>query len=191
MAEEHRVPWYPAWGIQFNENFNGKNEIISKFNEWRPNNRWLLMAYDAACSEAHLWTVWYSLRYREINNSMIARSPDTEFIRLISGTHQISTAFDRAGIKEGDKKAWIIYLPNLEVNNQLDKTNLPRDVFNNNTDQAENLILHLEASLITLRPMPIKESLNRLEIAITKNNLTPLEIENYLLNHAAMADLHS
>ena len=129
--------------------------------------------------------------YREINNSMIARSPDTEFIRLISGTHQISTAFDRAGIKEGDKKAWIIYLPNLEVNNQLDKTNLPRDVFNNNTDQAENLILHLEASLITLRPMPIKESLNRLEIAITKNNLTPLEIENYLLNHAAMADLHS
>jgi len=191
MAEDHRVPWFPAWGIEFNKDFSNINEIISKFNEWRPNDRWLLISYDALCSEVHLWTVWHSLRYREENNSMIARSPDTEFIRLISGTHQISTAFGRAGLKQGDYKAWIVYLPNLEIDNELHKTNLPREIFNSNTDTAEDLILHLEASLITLRPIPIKESLSRLEISTSKNELTTREIENYLLNHAAMADMHS
>ena len=43
MAEGHRVPWFPAWGIRFPEALDDPQDVISIFNEWRPNQRWLLL----------------------------------------------------------------------------------------------------------------------------------------------------
>ena len=111
MADEHRVPWFPAWGIQFNEPLDDPRTIVGVFNEWRPSERWLLMAFDAAASEIHLWTAWHSLRRRELRKEMVGNNVDTEFLRLISGTHQIKTAFERAGLRSGDQSAWIVHLP--------------------------------------------------------------------------------
>ena len=54
MADEHRVPWFPAWGIQFSVPLDDPRTIVGVFNEWRPSERWLLMAFDAAASEIHL-----------------------------------------------------------------------------------------------------------------------------------------
>ena len=76
MAEGHRVPWFPAWGIRFPEALDDPQDVISIFNEWRPNQRWLLLSYSAAASEIHLWTVWHALRRRELRNSMIGNSVD-------------------------------------------------------------------------------------------------------------------
>ena len=78
MAEDHRVPWFPAWGIQFPEPLVDAQNVISTFNEWRPNERWLLLAYPAAASEIHLWTVWHALRRNELRNSMVGNNVDTE-----------------------------------------------------------------------------------------------------------------
>ena len=105
------MPWFPAWGIHFPEPLDDPQNVISIFNEWRPNERWLLLSYSAAASEIHLWTVWHALRRRELRNSMVGNNVDTEFLRLISGTHQIRIAFERAGLKQGDENAWIVYLP--------------------------------------------------------------------------------
>ena len=67
--------------------------MVSLINEWRNSNRWLLLAFDAAASEIHLWTAWYKLRTNENVGSMVAKTPDTEFLRPISGTKQINRAF--------------------------------------------------------------------------------------------------
>ena len=42
---------------------------------------------------------------------MVARSVDAEYIRYLAGTHHISEAFSRAGLKAGQEEAWILYLP--------------------------------------------------------------------------------
>ena len=42
---------------------------------------------------------------------MVARSIDAEFLRYLAGTHHISEAFTRAGLKSGQENAWIVYLP--------------------------------------------------------------------------------
>jgi len=54
------------------------------FNELKSDNRWLLLAFDVAASERHLWTAWYSTKRNEKNGKMIANSMDAEFIRLSS-----------------------------------------------------------------------------------------------------------
>ena len=162
MAELHRVPWFPAWGIRLPDPVSDPVEIITIFNEWRPSERWLLLAHDAAASEVHLWTVWHALRRRESAESMIANSPDTEFIRLISGTHQIRTAFERAGLKEGDSEAWIINLPDFDDGASLCELEIPRQTFNEATLDAERLILHLKSELLAHRPIPTLEGLARI-----------------------------
>ena len=116
MAENHRVPWFPAWGVRFPQPLDNPQDVVSIFNEWRPDNRWVLVSFSAAASEIHLWTVWHALRRRELQNLMIGNSVDTEFLRLISGTHQIRTAFERAGLQQNDEAAWIVYLPKFGSN---------------------------------------------------------------------------
>ena len=193
MAQDHRVPWFPAWGIHFPEPLDDPQNVISIFNEWRPNERWLLLSYSAAASEIHLWTVWHALRRRELRSSMVGNNVDTEFLRLISGTHQIRIAFERAGLKQGDENAWIVYLPDFgtEYPFKMDgeTSEIPRNTFNDATPDANRLILHLKSSLVTERPMPTIEGLQRLgnDSNFADSNL--LERESAFLLHAAMADM--
>ena len=193
MAQDHRVPWFPAWGIHFPEPLDDPQNVISIFNEWRPNERWLLLSYSAAASEIHLWTVWHALSRREFRNSMVGNNVDTEFLRLISGTHQIRIAFERAGLKQGDEYAWIVYLPEFgsecPFNTDGETLEIPRNTFNDSTADANRLMLHLKSSLVTERPMPTVEGLQRLgnDSNFADSNL--LELESAFLLHAAMADM--
>ena len=57
-----QIPWFPAWGIRFKDEIKNTNEILSMFNELKTDNRWLLLAFDVAASERHLWTAWYSTK---------------------------------------------------------------------------------------------------------------------------------
>ena len=89
MEKSHPVPWFPAWGVKFQEPIEDLDYFIKKFNEFREDNRWALLAHDIVASEVHLWTAWYALRRKEERGETIARTPDVEILRLISGTHQI------------------------------------------------------------------------------------------------------
>ena len=195
MADGHRVPWFPAWGIRFPEPLEDPKDVISIFNEWRPNQRWLLLSYSAAASEIHLWTVWHALRRRELRNSMIGNNVDTEFLRLISGTHQIRIAFERAGLMQGDETAWIVYLPDFGTDYPFTKDNetleIPRDTYNNAAQDANRLMLHLKSNLVTERPIPTNIGLQRLgyESKIEESNL--LNLESAFMLHAAMADMNT
>ena len=190
------MPWFPAWGIRFPETLDDPQFVISTFNEWRPSERWLLISFSAAASEVHLWTVWHALRRKELRNSMIGNSVDTEFLRLISGTHQIRTAFERAGLRKGDKNAWIAYLPEFGgeypfISEEETTLEIPRESFNDSTQEAEKLMLHLKANLVAQRPIPTSAGLQRLGHEIDMDNSGPLELESAFLLHAAMADMSS
>ena len=115
MDPDHPVPWFPAWGVRFAEPIANIFSVVSVFNEWRPSNRWLLASYDSLASEVHLWSAWYAMRVAESSGEMVAKTPDAEFIRLVSGTHQINKAFERAGLAVGDERAWVVFLPDFEI----------------------------------------------------------------------------
>ena len=58
-----------------------------------------------------MWTAWIQATRNELRDGMVARSIDAEFLRYLAGTHHISEAFNRAGLKSGQENAWIVYLP--------------------------------------------------------------------------------
>ena len=110
------MPWFPAWGIEFDKEIEDVKEFLSTFNHLRPDDKWLLLAFEVAASENHLWTAWYSMKRNQMKEKMIANSPEAEFLRIIAGTHQVRIAFENAGIRNMDQSAWIIRLPDVEIN---------------------------------------------------------------------------
>ncbi len=196
MADGHRVPWFPAWGIKFPVPLDDPRSVVGVFNEWRPSERWLLLAFDAAASEVHLWTTWHALRRRELRGDMVGNSVETEFLRLISGTHQIKTAFERAGLRSGDNSAWIVYLPEFGGNDPYQASaeegvEIPRETYNEATIEAERLMLHLKSDLIPQRPIPTENGLRRVGATSNSENLSIPELETRFLAHASMSDLQN
>jgi len=147
-----------------------------------------MLAYEAAASEIHLWTAWYSLRRSEHYGEMVAKTPDAEFLRLVSGTRQINKAFERAGIAVDDERAWIVMLPDSELGDEFGDYSIPLDSYNDATEEAFRLIEHLGASLIPNRPTPSTSGLERIgsDYSQESNNS---EIEDFFLSHIALSDL--
>ena len=188
MEADHLVPWFPAWGVEFSQPIENVFSVVSVINEWRSSNRWMMLAYEAAASEIHLWTAWYALRRREISEGMIAKTPDAEFLRLVSGTRQINKAFERAGVALGDSKAWIVMLPDSDLGEEFGDVSIPTEIYNDSTDEAIRLIEHLGGSLIPKRPIPLTSGLERVGSKITDGR-SNIELEDLFLSHIALSDL--
>ena len=80
----------------------------------RPNEHWVLVGEGVAQCHAQLWTAWHSAARRQRRGTSLARSFDAEFLRYLSGTHHVSEAFKRAGLRDGDSKGCFLFLPGLE-----------------------------------------------------------------------------
>ena len=189
MVIGHPVPWFPAWGVNFPRPVEDVQSVVSLFNERRPSNRWLLVAFEVVASEIHLWTTWYALRRAEASGSMVANSPDAEFLRLISGTHQVSRAFERAGIKESDAAAWIVSLPDAKLGDGFGDYEMPKKSYLDMGIGADRLIEHLGGSLVAKRPVPSERGLLRLEARSEESGLPPWRIEECFMSHMALSDL--
>jgi len=188
MDAHHLVPWFPAWGIRFPEPVKNVFSKVSIINEWRPSNRWMMLAYEAAASEVHLWTAWYALRRNESSGEMVAKTPDAEFLRLVSGTRQINKAFERAGIAIDDKCAWIVMLPDSELGGDFGEFSIPLESYNETTEEAIRLIEHFGGSLMPNRPTPTSSGLERIGSGYLEGaNIE--EIEDFFLSHLALSDL--
>ncbi len=189
MDESASTPWFPGWGIKFAEPLIEVGEVVARFNEWRPNERWLLLAYDVACSEVRLWTAWSTLRRLEESGRMVARTCDAEFLRLISGTHQLSSAFARAGISNGDQSAWIIHLPETEIGEEFGQMELPRTSYLDNEIEAIRMMEHLGARLLARRPVPNEAGLLRLGVIERGDSIEAMRQEDSFILHTALADM--
>ena len=120
---------------------------------------------------------------------MIARTPDAEFLRLVSGTRQLSIAFQRAGLSEGDASAWIIFLPEFILGEEFGETEVLRSTYSDNNLEATRLIEHLGAKLLPKRPIPTEEGLIRLGALVNEESIEPHSRENVFLTHSALADM--
>ncbi len=175
------MPWFPAWGIEFDKEIEDVKEFLSTFNHLRPDEKWLLLAFEVAASENHLWTAWYSMKRNQMKEKMIANSPEAEFLRIIAGTHQVRIAFENAGIRNMDQSAWIIRLPDVEINSNINLNYINRETYNNHELEANNLIERMNGSLITQRPSPTLEGLKRI---IYENEIDQEKsLEEYYLLH--------
>ena len=182
------LPWFTAWGIEFSRPIENAFSIVSKINKHRKNNRWLIVNYDVLASEIHLWNAWYSLRCNERIENMVAKTPDTEFIRLLSGTHQINRAFERAGVSECDSKAWIVFLPILDFGDGFGNLSIPADLYNCYTKDALRLIERLGGKMMAKRPIPTDIGLSRVGVEYIGNKST-IEMENLFISHMGLSDL--
>lgn len=188
MEIAHPTPWFPAWGVKFHKPIDNLDGLISKFNDFRENNRWALLADEIVASEVHLWTSWYALRRREKRNEMIARTPDVEILRLMSGTHQIKSAFQRAGLKKGDERAWIIYIPKKEKID-IEEIKIERQIYSDKDDDARKLVEFIGAKIIPRRPTPNINGLERIGIEGNFTNLNYSQIEDLFLTHMSLSEL--
>ena len=174
-------PWFPCHAISFNSPIDDSEKLVTKFIEHRPDSNWLLLVFDAAASERHLWSAWLAMRRGFAQGTAISRNPDGEFLRLISGTHQIRIGFERAGIRSGDESAWIVRLPD-----DNESGTLPETEWKSFTADALPLINKIDADLITARPEPRLSGLERLciESDVDSNILLG---ESLFINHIIQA----
>ena len=163
---ERSTPWFPCWGIKINNNNMQISKFVEKFLDIRPNNRWLLISKDAAASERHLWHAWFTMEQKYLQKSALSKNPDAEFIRIISGTQQLKTAFSRAGLNQDDEEAWLTFLPNYNKNPEL----LPEVSITEFTEKAQKIIYILNTTMTTKRPKPSKNGLERLGIDYSGEN---------------------
>jgi len=148
----------------------------------------MILAYEAVASEIHLWTAWYALRESEDSGEMVAKTPDAEFLRLISGTRQINKAFERAGVAVDDECAWIVMLPDSEIGDGFGEFSIPLESYNDATEEAIRLIEHLGGSLMPSRPTPSTSGLERIGSDYSSES-SITEIEDCFLSHIALSDL--
>ena len=180
---EGDVPSFPCWGLKLDDIEKNNSEIVKRFLEIRENNRWLLISKNVAASDRHLWSTWYLMEENFLNDSALSKNPDAEFIRIISGTNQLKTAFKRAGLNDSDKEAWLLFLP--EKNQGLD--NLPEIQIKKLTKYSEKIINELNLEKTSEKPIPCKLGLDRL--GIIYDGEEDLINENIFISHLAKSTL--
>jgi len=184
-----RTP-YPCWGLALTNPVSDAEQLVKSLLDWRKSERWLILGGPAAVSETQLWTAWLGLASRHANSNMRANALDVEFIRLIAGTHQIRIGFERAGLVEGDKTAWLVYLPEFADNtiSEMDWPNLDRVALD---QEADRLMRVLDAKLLPHAPIPQEECVQRLELQVEDDQSLDYEsIERSALAHIALADFN-
>jgi len=180
---EQSPPWFPAWLMEFAEPVADPKELAATLLEHREDEHWLLLGYPSVVSERHLWAAWLALTQRARDGLMVSRGIDGEFLRLLAGTHQMRTAFERAGVRAGDRRAWLVRLPEEEE----EIGGLPSSDINGMAERADRLFGWLGGELLPERPLPTEEGIMRL--GIDADGLDFEQWEDVCLGHIAVADL--
>lgn len=184
--EAAQIPWFPAWGIEFQHPVKDSQNLVKTWLEIRPSERWVMISGSLAVSERHLWAVWSHASRNEKLGKMVARSIDTEFIRILSGTHQIRVAFERAGVRNEDNYAWLLYLPEHPGFDEFGQALYYPHKENQWEIEASKAMTWLNGDLLTARPSPNSECLRRLGI---EGHFEFEQIESTILAFAASADI--
>lgn len=104
-------PPFPCFAWRSEQPIDAQN-ILKAFLQIRPNNNWVMVGDGCIQSNIQLWTAWSCASRRWIRKTSLARSLDAEFLRYLSGTHHVSEAFKRAGVRDGDQAGCVVFLPN-------------------------------------------------------------------------------
>jgi len=164
---------------------NQSSDFIGEFIEHRDDESWLLMSHYAAQGQQQLWTAWLLAKRAFSNNKSLARTLDAEFLRYIAGTHHVSEAFKKVGIKSNDNTAWLIFLPNHIAELDEIKPSFSLDEFDSG---VESLIQKLNVKVIEGMPEINIEGIEKMGIPLPKSKLNLIDS---IIGHIISADLNS
>lgn len=164
---------------------NQSSDFIGEFIEHRDNESWLLMSHYAAQGQQQLWTAWLLAKRAFSNNKSLARTLDAEFLRYIAGTHHVSEAFKKVGIKSNDNTAWLIFLPNHIAELDEIKPSFSLDEFDSG---VESLIQKLNVKVIEGMPKINIEGIEKMGIPLPESKLNLIDS---IIGHIISADLNS
>jgi len=164
---------------------NQSSDFIGEFIEQRDDESWLLMSHYAAQGQQQLWTAWLLAKRAFSNNKSLARTLDAEFLRYIAGTHHVSEAFKKVGIKSNDNTAWLIFLPNHIAELDEIKPSFSLDEFDSG---VESLIQKLNVKVIEGMPEINIEGIEKMGIPLPGSKLNLIDS---IIGHIISADLNS
>ena len=164
---------------------NQSSDFIGEFIEHRDDESWLLMSHYAAQGQQQLWTAWLLAKRAFSNNKSLARTLDAEFLRYIAGTHHVSEAFKKVGIKSNDNTAWLIFLPNHIAELDEIKPSFSLDEFDSG---VESLIQKLNVKVIEGMPDINIEGIEKMGIPLPESKLNLIDS---IIGHIIYADLNS
>lgn len=149
-------PMFPCFAWRSGDSFDAK-KLLQSFLEMRPNSQWVMVGEGCIQSELQLWTAWNCASRRWIRSTALARSLDAEFLRYLCGTHHVSEAFKRAGIREGDKAGFLLFLPGAVSDEELTDCQVTEYDYDS-TEYVANTIL----SQLDLEKTPTQYSLSKI-----------------------------
>jgi len=164
---------------------NQSSDFIGEFIEHRDDESWLLMSHYAAQGQQQLWTAWLLAKRAFSNNKSLAITLDAEFLRYIAGTHHVSEAFKKVGIKSNDNTAWLIFLPNHIAELDEIKPSFSLDEFDSG---VESLIQKLNVKVIEGMPDINIEGIEKMGIPLPESKLNLIDS---IIGHIISADLNS
>jgi hypothetical protein len=155
-------PEFPcfAWGSE--SPVNGK-DVLARFLEARPNSNWVLIGQGCIQAESQLWTAWNSASRRWLRSSALARSLDAEFLRYLTGTHHVSEAFKRAGVRDKDTSGFLLHLPNASSADDAYSDCLPVELdYSDSESQALSILSQLGLQTASMEFSLSREGASRL-----------------------------
>jgi len=176
------MPLFPCVKLDIS---NQSSDFIGEFIEHRDDESWLLMSHYAAQGQQQLWTAWLLAKRAFSNDKSLARTLDAEFLRYIAGTHHVSEAFKKVGIKSNDNTAWLIFLPNHIAELDEIKPSFSLDDFDS---RVESLIQKLNVKVIEGMPEINIEGIEKMGIPLPESKLNLIDS---IIGHIISADLNS
>jgi hypothetical protein len=162
-------------------------DLTKAFLEHRPNHNWVLVGDGIAQCHMQLWTAWNSAARRQRRGTSLARSFDAEFLRYLAGTHHVSEAFKRAGVRDGDETGFFLVLPASDVETESQSTTLS-DLNKERAKQSEVLASAMGLTLEAARLVCNTEGAIRLGVQIDEKVGLSCDL---LIGHVLSSEFHS
>ena len=176
------MPQFPCVKLDIS---NQSSDFIGQFIEQRSDESWLLMSHYAAQGQQQLWTAWLLAKRAFSTGKALARTLDAEFLRYIAGTHHVSEAFKKVGIKSLDNTAWLVFLPSHIIDLDEIKPSFSLAEFHLG---VESLTQKLNLKVIEGKPEINIEGIKKMGIQLPESNLNLIDS---IVGHIISADLNS
>ena len=162
-------------------------DLTKTFLEHRPNDHWVLVGDGIAQCHMQLWTAWNSAARRQRRGPSLARSFDAEFLRYLAGTHHVSEAFKRAGVRDGDQTGFFLVLPSADV--EIESQSSAQSDFNQEwVQQSEVLANFMGVNIETVRLEYNTEGAHRLGVQFDEKVGLSCDL---LIGHVLSSEFHS
>ena len=170
---------FPCWAWNSDDPIDLK-QFVHSFQESQPSNRWVFCGDEVAQTPRQLWTAAV-VSSRNIERSTAqARTLDAEFLRVLSGTHNVSEAFKRAGLAQGAESGWLLHIPNIDQPQNEDKIN----------SSAESLLSKLGLTSTENSLQISTTGAEKLGVSLG-GETEAIRIEAALIGHILLADVNT